>query len=102
MNGKGKLLKYVERLLRFPVEYSFKELRAILENFGYEAIPPKRGSHWKFVLKRPLKDVNYEANIITVPSLKGRYVKRTYLKMVAKFLNLEEWYEKNKKGKGKN
>lgn len=99
MNSLTTLLKRVEKLLRYPSEYRFDELKKLLEAFGYEGTPPRRGSHWKFVLKRPLKEVNYKVNIITVPSLKGRYVKRTYLKMVAELLNLEEWYEKNKKGK---
>lgn len=102
MNSLATLLKRVEKLLAYPPEYRFDELKKLLEAFGYEGIPPRRGSHWKFVLKKPLKDVSYEAKIITVPSLKGRYIKRTYLKMVAKILNLEEWYEKSKKSKGKN
>jgi len=97
-----KLLKDVEKLLSFPSDYSFNDLKILLERFGYEAVPPKRGSHWKFVLKRPLDNVNYKAKIITVPSLKGKYVKRAYLKMIVKFLNLGEWYEKNKKFKGRN
>lgn len=97
MNSLQSLLKHVEKLLRYPGEYRFEELKNLLEAFGYKGIPPKRGSHWKFVLKNPLPDVNYEAPVITVPLKRGKYVKRVYLKRIVKFLNLEEWYEKNKK-----
>jgi len=92
--GKS-LLKRVERLLRFPAEFSYDELAKILEAFGFELVN-KKGSHNIFVLTKPVEGVDYEDDQITIPTIKGRKVKRVYLKKVAKILNLEDWYERQK------
>lgn len=91
-----RLLKRVERLLRYPADYDFNELKLLLEDFGFRTNPPRRGSHWVFYLETPLPEVNYETDQITVPVVGGRKVKRIYLKTIARLFNLEEWYEKNK------
>ena len=88
-------MKRVERLLRFPAEFSYDELVKILEAFGFELVNTK-GSHNIFVLTNPIEGVDYEDDQITIPTIKGRKVKRVYIKKVAKILNLEVWYEKQK------
>ncbi len=93
----GKDLKRIEKLLRFPPDFSFKDLEKILEFFGFRKKEGTRGSHNIFILVKPRKDVHYETDQITVPTIKGRKVKKEYLKMIAKYLHLEEWYERNKK-----
>ena len=91
-----RLLKRVEKLLRYPPEYAFDDLKRILEEFGFHGKAPRGGSHWIFILEDLKPGVSYETDQITVPIKRGRYVRREYLKKVAKLLNLEEWYEKNK------
>ncbi len=94
----SSLFKRVEKLLRFPSDYDFDDLLEVLEAFGFELVN-RKGSHNIFVLKNPLPDVDYGSDQITIPTVKGRRVKRGYLKRVAKTLNLEVWYEKQKLSK---
>lgn len=80
----SQLEKLVEQFLREPAEVSFTDVAKVLEAFGYEE-RPSGGGHRVFVKPgHPPK---------IVPTIKGRRVKRTYVKMIIENLNLEEWYE---------
>jgi predicted RNA binding protein YcfA (HicA-like mRNA interferase family) len=80
----SQLGKLVEKFLREPVEVSFTDVAKVLEEFGYEE-RPSGGGHRAFVKPgHPPK---------IVPTIKGRRVKRAYVKMIIENLNLEEWYE---------
>jgi len=81
----SSVIKLVERILRRPPEVDFRDVERLLKEFGYESRSPRRGSHYVFVkpYERP----------ITVPTLKGRKVKRAYIDLVIDRLNLKEWYE---------
>jgi predicted RNA binding protein YcfA (HicA-like mRNA interferase family) len=78
--------KLVEKFLRKPPEVLFKDVAKVLEAFGYEERPPGGGSH-RFFAKPGHRGK-------TVPTIKGRRVKRAYVSMIIDNLELEEWYEK--------
>ncbi len=82
----SRLCKLIETLLRLPPEAKFKDVEKILEEFGWE-LNRTRGSHHVFTKpgRRPL----------TVPTVKGRTVKTTYLKKLIELLELEEYHEQN-------
>jgi len=80
------LEKLVERFLKEPPEVSFHDVVKVLEAFGYEERPSKSG-HRVFA-----KLGQYP---ITVPTVKGRRVKRVYVRKLIERLGLEEWYEKH-------
>jgi len=85
----ASVVKIVGKFLREPSgpEFDFEEVKKVLEKFGYE-LSGGSGSHFCFRRKR--------SPLINLPMHKGK-VKRKYVKEVVKILNLEEWYEKNKK-----
>ena len=77
--------KLVEQFLREPPEVLFTDVVKILKAFGYEERPSGGGSHRAFVKPgHPPK---------IVPTIKGRRVKRAYVRMIIENLNLEDWYE---------
>lgn len=77
--------KLVEQFLREPPEVLFTDVAKVLEAFGYEERSSGGESHWAFVkLGHPPK---------IVPTIKGRRVKRAYVRMIIENLNLEDWYE---------
>ncbi len=81
----AQLDKIVEQFLRQPPEVLFTDVAKVLEAFGYEERPSGGGSHQVFVKPgHPPK---------IVPTIKGRHVKRAYVRMIIENLNLEEWYE---------
>lgn len=80
-----RLEKLVVLFLRAPSDVSFQDVVKVLEAFGYEKRPSKSG-HEVFV-----KLGEYP---ITVPTVKGRRVKRVYVRKIVERLGLEEWYEK--------
>ncbi len=81
----SQLDKLVEQFLREPPEVSFADVVKILEAFGYVERSSGGGSHRAFVKPgHPPK---------IVPTIKGRRVKRAYIRMIIENLNLEEWYE---------
>jgi len=80
-----RIEKLVELLLREPPEVSFEDVVKVLEAFGYEERPSKAGHR---VFSKPGE---YP---ITVPTAKGRRVKRVYVRKIIERLELEEWYEK--------
>lgn len=79
------LRKLVERLLAEPPDVSFAELQTLLGAFGYKERLTKSSHHVFVRLGHP---------IITVPTVSGRRVKRTYVRKINNLLGLEEWYEK--------
>lgn len=79
------LEKLVELFLREPPEVSFQDVVKVLGAFGYKERPSKSG-HRVFD-----KLGEYP---ITVPTIKGRRVKRVYVRKIVERLELEEWYEK--------
>ncbi len=81
----SQLDKLVEQFLREPTEVSFADVTKVLEAFGYEERSSGGGSHRAFVKPgHPPK---------IVPTIKGRRVKKVYIKMIVENLNLEDWYE---------
>jgi len=81
----SQLDKLVEQFLREPPEASFADVAKVLESFGYVERPSGGGSHRAFVKSgHPPK---------IVPTIKGRRVKRAYIRMIIENLNLEDWYE---------
>ena len=81
----SQLDKLVEQFLKEPPEASFVDVAKVLEAFGYVERSSGGGSHRAFVkMGHPPK---------IVPTIKGRRVKRAYIKMIIENLNLEDWYE---------
>lgn len=80
----SQLEKLVAKFLRQPPEVRFKEVVTLLEAFGYWQHSVK-GSHFTFVRRG--------ARPITVPTVKGRRVKKYYVQRINEILELEEWYE---------
>ncbi|MDO8532096.1 MAG: type II toxin-antitoxin system HicA family toxin [Dehalococcoidia bacterium] len=80
------LRKLVERFLAEPPDVTFIEVQTLLNAFGYRERPTK-SSHHVFV--------QAGRSIITVPTVGGRRVKRTYVRTINDLLELEEWYEKD-------
>ena len=77
----SQLDKLVEQFLREPPDVSFADVVKVLESFGYVERPSRGGSHRAFVKPgRPPK---------IVPTIKGRRVKRVYVKMMA--IRCLEW-----------
>lgn len=79
-----QLEKLVAKCLREPPEVRFEEVVTLLEAFNYRQHSAK-GNHFTFV--KP------GARPITVPTEKGRRVKRVYVQRINELLELEEWYE---------
>ena len=82
----ARLEKLVELFLREPPGVSFQDVVKVLEAFGYKERLSKSG-HKVFA-----KPGEYP---ITVPTVKGRRVKRAYVRKIIEHLELEEWYEKH-------
>jgi predicted RNA binding protein YcfA (HicA-like mRNA interferase family) len=82
----NQLDKLVEKFLRRPPEVLFEDVAKVLKAFGYEERPPRGGSH-RFFAKPGRRGK-------TIPTVKGRYVKRRYVSMIIDNLGLEEWYER--------
>jgi len=82
----GELDKLVEKFLRKPPGDLLEDVAKVLEAFGYEERRPRGGSHRFFAKPRHRGK--------TIPTVKGRYVKRRYVSMIIDNLELEEWHEK--------
>jgi predicted RNA binding protein YcfA (HicA-like mRNA interferase family) len=80
----AKLEKLVARFLSEPPDVKFREVITLLEAFNYKVYSTK-GSHYTFVKSG--------ARPITVPTDKGRRVKKVYVHKINEILELEEWYE---------
>jgi len=85
----SQLDKLVGQFLREPPEASFADVAKVLEAFGYLERSSGGGSHRAFVKRgHPPK---------IVPTIKGRRVKRAYVRMIIENLNLEDWYEERQR-----
>ena len=83
-----QLLKLVSKILGNPKDVDFKVLKKLLDGFGFECRQPRGGgSHYIFRKTGSAP--------ITVP--KKKPVNTTYVKQVIRLLDLEDWYEKNKR-----
>ena len=84
--------KKVKEILSKPVEMKFVDVKNIFEFFGYTLLK-FNGSHACFI-NVILKDE--KKRIYTLPTVKGRSVKKWYFNDIIKFLDLEEWNESEK------
>jgi len=75
----SKLDKIIERFLSNPPDVRFGDVCLLLEAYGFEK-KRQTGSHNIFR--------NDEGDMITVPTVNGRTVKRTYVKQIVRLLNL--------------
>ncbi|MGI8554703.1 MAG: type II toxin-antitoxin system HicA family toxin [Dehalococcoidia bacterium] len=73
--------KLIERIRARPPEADFEDVRRLLELYGYEIKP---GKHKHFAFRKP----GYPT--ITVPTVSGRSVKRTYLDQICGMLGLDD------------
>ena len=80
----AKLKKLVRKMLNAPAYLPLEEVRKVLEDFGYELVN-QRGSHMSFM--------NGNGDQITLISIQGKRIARTYVKRVVGLLGLEEWYD---------
>ncbi len=87
----SQLEKLVAKFLRQPPEVRFEEVVKLLEAFDYRQ-HPAGGSHFTFVKRG--------ARPITVPTVKGRRVKKYYVQRINEILELEEWYEERTRQEG--
>ena len=76
--------KLVRRFLAEPPEVDFEDVCRLLEMFGY-ALRKSGGSHNAFVAPG--------RSTITVPVVRGRKVKRAYVRMINRMLDLEGYLE---------
>lgn len=83
-----KVRKLVEKMLRLPPEMRFDEVTKVLKWFGWQLDRSTPGSHFVY-LKEGFPQ-------ITVAK-KHKKLKRGYIREIVEILNLEEWYEQNKK-----
>lgn len=79
-----QLEKLVSKFLKEPPEVRFNDVITLLGAFGY-TLHSKKGSHFAFVKKGK--------STITVPTIRGRKVKRAYIRIINELLELEEWHE---------
>lgn len=82
----AKIDKLIGKMLRLPAEMRFNEVTQVLEFFDWK-LENIVGSHYIYYKRKA---------ILTVVKHKNKVVK-AYLKRIVNALNLEEWYEKNKK-----
>ena len=83
----SRTIELVERFLYEQNTIDIDDVRRLLDSFGYTE-RRKPGSECIFHKKG-----GYPIN---VPTVQGRHVKSTYVKLIVKQLSLEEWYERNK------
>lgn len=74
--------KLVAKLKARPPEASFADVEAVLAAYGWEKRRTK-GSHHTY--RKP-----GEAELLTIPTVGGRTVKRTYLDKVCEMLGLDD------------
>ena len=85
-----RLEKIVIGFLRNPSEADFPDVEFLLEAFEF-SLDRQESSHVTFK--------NFPGRsppIFTVPLIRGRKVKRHYIRDIVNMLDLEVWYEKNK------
>ncbi len=72
------------KILAKPPEIDFHDLRAFLQEEGWDWRTPRSGSSDHTFTKLGL------AEILTIPTVGGRKVKRTYIVKVIRMLGLED------------
>jgi len=73
--------KLIDRIRARPPEADFDDVRKLLEEFGW-SLARTSGSHMHFTKEGE--------RTITVPLVKGRRVKRTYLDIICERLGLDQ------------
>lgn len=86
MSKSDKLIRF---FLTCPSEASFEDVRRLLEEFDFLAVRTS-GSH---VIFR-----HEDGRQITVPTKKGRTVKKVYIRQIIELLSLEDWYDQEDDG----
>lgn len=76
-----RLEKRIERMRRRPPHADFRDVRRVLEAFGW-TLDRMVGSHHHFVKPGELP--------LTIPTVAGRRVRRVYLDVICERLGLEE------------
>lgn len=76
----GRREKLIEKLRRRPPEAEFADIERLLEGFGFQRVNSD-GSH--FVYR------DGAGRQVTVPTVKGRKVKRAYVARVIEILGLD-------------
>lgn len=82
----SKIEKLIEKIIRLPPEMDLKEVKKILEYFGWNYESFGKGSHIKF---------NKKGEYPLITSIHKGKVKREFLKDIVRVLNLEEFNGKN-------
>lgn len=77
----------IKEILKFPPEVDFKDIEKLLVSFDW-VLKRQKGSHCIF--KSPDHPL-----LLTIPKVKGKRVKTTYLKQINKILDLKDYYEQN-------
>ena len=85
----SKLEKLVASLLNDAGDYPFSDVKRILIAFGCQEVRV-RGSHHIFRHADGRK-------IPAIPTKGGKTVKKAYVKELVQILELEEWYEQQRK-----
>ncbi len=78
--------KLVQRFLSEPPEIDLEDVRNLLEMFGYTERKGSASSHHSFV--------SSGKDRITVATVSGRMVKRTYIRLIIRALDLQSYLEK--------
>lgn len=78
-------IKYVKHLFSNTPDFPLREVERVLKRFGFVRTAV-RGSHFRY-------ERNVDGEVITVPVVKGRKVKRWYVRNMIDQLHLEEWIE---------
>ena len=77
--------KLIEKCLFTPEAITdIEDVEAIFQYFGYKY--RTIGSHYVFH--------KANSNSVTIPTVKGRHVKRQYIRVAVRALELEVWYER--------
>lgn len=81
-----RLVKLAEKILANRKNVEFKDIKRLLEGFGFECRQPRGGSS-HYVFRRA------HTYPLSVP--KDRPVNKAYVDAAIDLLELEEWYEQN-------
>ncbi len=80
--------KLIEKCIFTPEAVTdIEDVAAIFYYFGYGC--RIIGSHHVFYKRGAIS--------LTIPTIKGRHIKRTYIRLMVKALGLEDWYERRER-----
>ena len=83
----SSFVKLIEKFIYNQNEITIGDVRRLADGFGYTE-KKKPGSEYTFHRKGSYP--------FTAPTVKGRYVKREYVKRIVRILGLEEYLENSK------